>query len=90
MFGPVALAIPLGSALVHLGALVPMLIAAAVAFAAAIFGARNQHVPPPAPTCRAPASISNGSSSSSRAEIYWPIIFRYAVTSSTEDVTQPM
>jgi hypothetical protein len=49
MFGPVALAIPLGSALVHLGALVPMLIAAAVAFAAAIFGARNQHVPTSSP-----------------------------------------
>lgn len=42
MFGPVALALPLGSALVHLGSLVPMLTAACVAFAAAAVGARAQ------------------------------------------------
>lgn len=40
MFGPVALAIPLGSALIHLGALPPTLIAAALSFAAALFGIR--------------------------------------------------
>jgi len=46
MFGPVALAIPLGSALVHLGALVPTLTATALAFGAALFGARA-HRPAP-------------------------------------------
>ncbi|GIE96841.1 MFS transporter [Paractinoplanes rishiriensis] len=35
MFGPVALAIPLGSAVLQLGALVPLLVAAVVAFAVA-------------------------------------------------------
>jgi MFS family permease len=40
MFGPVALAIPLGSALVHFGTLLPMLTAAALSFAAAVFGSR--------------------------------------------------
>jgi MFS family permease len=49
MFGPVALALPLGSALVHLGSLVPMLTAACVAFAAAAFGARaRRNSEPPA------------------------------------------
>jgi MFS family permease len=40
MFGPVALAIPLGSAMVHLGALIPTLIASGLAFGAALFGIR--------------------------------------------------
>jgi MFS family permease len=40
MFGPVAAAIPLGSAMVHLGALPPTLLAAALAFAAAAYGTR--------------------------------------------------
>jgi hypothetical protein len=35
MFGPVALAIPLGSAALQLGELVPLLLAAAVAFGVA-------------------------------------------------------
>jgi MFS family permease len=44
MFGPVALAIPLGSALVHLGALAPTLIAAGLSFAAALFGVRARRL----------------------------------------------
>lgn len=45
MFGPIALAIPLGSTLVHLGALTPTLLAAALAFAAALFGTRAGRPP---------------------------------------------
>ncbi|MEV6844495.1 MFS transporter [Actinoplanes sp. NPDC051411] len=44
MFGPVALALPLGSALVHLGALTPTLIAAGLSFAAALFGIRARRL----------------------------------------------
>jgi MFS family permease len=40
MFGPITLAIPLGSALVHFGALPATLIAAGLSFAAAAFGTR--------------------------------------------------
>jgi hypothetical protein len=49
MFGPVALAIPLGSAMVHLGPLIPTLAAAGLSFAAALFGfrARRQRARPP-------------------------------------------
>jgi MFS family permease len=38
MFGPVALAIPLGSAMVHLGSRTPTLTAVALSFTAALFG----------------------------------------------------
>jgi MFS family permease len=49
MFGPIALAIPLGSAMVHLGALPPTLVAAGLTFAAAAYGARaHRTLPSPA------------------------------------------
>jgi MFS family permease len=40
IFGPIAVTIPLGSALVHLGARPPTLIAAGLSFAAAVYGVR--------------------------------------------------
>jgi MFS family permease len=47
MFGPIALAIPAGSALVHLGSLPPTLIAAGVSFGAAAYGMRaRRHLRP--------------------------------------------
>jgi MFS family permease len=52
MFGPVAVAIPLGSALVHLGALTPTLIAAGLSFAAALFGVRARRLQARAPRAK--------------------------------------
>jgi MFS family permease len=45
MFGPVALAIPVGSGLVRWGALLPTLVGAGLAFGAAVFGARSVWAP---------------------------------------------
>jgi MFS family permease len=69
MFGPVALAIPLGSALVHLGSLVPMLTAACIAFGAAAFGARSRPAPAlPLEAPPEPAPAHDAAARSDRSE----------------------
>ncbi|MDY7086875.1 MAG: MFS transporter [Actinomycetota bacterium] len=48
MFGPVALGIPLGAAAIHIGAVVPLVVAAAASVAAAVVAVRAVRVPEPA------------------------------------------
>jgi MFS family permease len=57
MFGPIALAIPLGSTMVHLGALPSTLVAAGLTFAAAAYAARSRRTLP-SPATEPPAGAS--------------------------------